>query len=305
MRPARGGGAGRRRVPGALAAAALAGDRQAIEARCAALQRAGGWIRTAGSEALADGTPSDRYRFVHPLHRAVLADRVPARRAACERRIGEWLEAQHATAPARVATALAHHFEAGRDADRAVRYRVLAARTATARHAHREAAAELTRWRWSSACPPPPRDATRRELLEQRGAAAARAATSTPRSRTSPRSSGRAAHRRGRRGGAGAPGAQHRLVIARAPAGSPSPPTWWRAAPTPRRRCSIAPAACTRTGGRASTGGAPEADAAEAAVAAMRAGGHASALAVHLGMHAFSATCAATTPRRGQRPRKR
>ena len=159
---------------GALAAAALAGDRQAIEARCAALQRAGGWIRTAGSDALA-GRHAERPAIASSIAAPrVLADRVPAaRRAACERRIGEWLEAQHATAPARVATALAHHFEAGRDADRAVRYRVLAARTATARHAHREAAAELTRaLALVERLPAGARDATRRELLEQRGAAA-------------------------------------------------------------------------------------------------------------------------------------
>jgi hypothetical protein len=174
---------------GALAAAALADDRQAIEARCAALQRAGGWIRSAGSDALADGTPSDRYRFVHPLHRAVLADRVPAARRPRASDGSANGSSAARDAPARVATALAHHFEAGRDADRAVRYRSCRAHrhgAARASRSGRRADARAGAGR-APARRRPRRD--RRELLEQRARQRARAATSTPRSRTSPRSS--------------------------------------------------------------------------------------------------------------------
>ncbi len=276
---------------GALAAAALAADPRIIETRCATLQRTGYWIRGAGSDALADGTPSDRYRFVHPLHRAVLAERVPAaRRAACERRIGEWLEAEHAAAPARVATALAHHFEAGRDAERAIRYRMLAARTATARHAHREAAAELTRaLPLVERLPPAEREATRRTLLEQRGAAASAMGDVEAAIEDFTALAGAARH-------AGAVDEEVQAMLALGTAWSlrdrargltlaaDAVTRSVRAAPELQRRARAVHAYwwARQHGWRAS-----EADAAAAAVQTMRAGGHGPWLALHLGMHAF------------------
>jgi DNA-binding winged helix-turn-helix (wHTH) protein len=130
----------------ALVAAALERDPVGVEARAEQLARAANWVRGDGVEALPDGSVSNRYRFTHALHGAVLAARVPAARAArLHLRMGEWLERAHGEQAKQLAPLLAHHFDAGGDAVRAVRYYRRAARTAAARHAHREAWAALTR----------------------------------------------------------------------------------------------------------------------------------------------------------------
>jgi DNA-binding winged helix-turn-helix (wHTH) protein len=158
----------------AALAAGLDADAVAIEAHCERLAHATHWIRAAGVEELPDGTASGRYRFSHSLYRSGLVARVPAAaRTRLHLRFGEWLLRVHAARPRDVAVAVAHHFEAGRDAVRAVPALLLAARTAAARHAHREAHAELSRGlALVERLPLEIQAATRRTLLEQRGAAA-------------------------------------------------------------------------------------------------------------------------------------
>ncbi|MDX2170559.1 MAG: AAA family ATPase, partial [Deltaproteobacteria bacterium] len=161
-------------IGAAALAAALDADAVEVEARCERLAHATHWIRAIGVEELPDGSASGRYRFTHSLYRSGLAARVPAAaRTRAHLRFGEWLARIHAARPRAVATELAHHFEAGRDALRAVPALLLAARTAAARHAHREASADLSRaLALVERLPDELQAQTRRALLEQRGFAA-------------------------------------------------------------------------------------------------------------------------------------
>jgi DNA-binding SARP family transcriptional activator/DNA-binding CsgD family transcriptional regulator/tetratricopeptide (TPR) repeat protein len=87
------------------------------------------------------------YRFTHELVRRALLDRLSGpRRAELHLRVGEALEATHASRPPRVLAGLAHHFTAAAplgERERAVEYNVLAAEAAAAALAHDEAAARL------------------------------------------------------------------------------------------------------------------------------------------------------------------
>src|SRR4051794_5103602 len=122
-------------APGAVAAALgrPAGD---VEARCAELVRRGRFLRRRNGA----------YAFTHDVHREALDELAgPDRCAELHRRIGLWVEAEH---PGRLldhAAELAHHFTAGRDPDRAVRYLQLAADQALTRSAWRERARHLRR----------------------------------------------------------------------------------------------------------------------------------------------------------------
>jgi DNA-binding winged helix-turn-helix (wHTH) protein len=131
-----------------FAAASLAGDAEAIENRCEALARREQFIAHGGAEDWPDGTVSTSYRFRHVLYQQVLYERLPAgRRASLHRRIGEREEAAYRSRPGERAAALAVHFERGRDAARAVRYRQLAAEQALQRCAYLEAIEHLARGR--------------------------------------------------------------------------------------------------------------------------------------------------------------
>ena len=88
---------------------------------------------------------AQRFEFAHALYREVLYGRQsPFRRAKLHRRIGEYLEIQHAPDLGELAPELAHHFRACGDWPRTARYLQLAADRATRRYAH-PAAAELLR----------------------------------------------------------------------------------------------------------------------------------------------------------------
>jgi DNA-binding winged helix-turn-helix (wHTH) protein/tetratricopeptide (TPR) repeat protein len=140
-------------VPGmifaaASAAAALEAGVESIESRCQALARREQFIAPAGVEDWPDGTVSARYRFRHVLYQQVLYERLPAARcASLHRRIGEREEAAYRSRPGEHAAAMALHFERGRDMQRAVQYRRIAAEQALRRCAYLEATDHLARGR--------------------------------------------------------------------------------------------------------------------------------------------------------------
>lgn len=112
----------------AAAAAALDANTLAVSDTCALLARTGQFIRAAGSEAWPDGTVAERYTFVHPLYREVLAAQLaPTRRARLHRRIGERMEAAYGHRVVEIAADLAVHFDAARDVQRTVDYHQQAA----------------------------------------------------------------------------------------------------------------------------------------------------------------------------------
>jgi DNA-binding winged helix-turn-helix (wHTH) protein len=129
-------------------AASLGGDPEAVESRCEALARREQFLAPGGGEDWPDGTVSTRYRFRHVLYQQVLYERLPAgRRANLHRRIGEREETAYRSRPGERAAVLALHFDRGRDASRAVRYRQLAAEQALRRCAYLEAIEHLSRGR--------------------------------------------------------------------------------------------------------------------------------------------------------------
>jgi DNA-binding winged helix-turn-helix (wHTH) protein len=158
----------RAEFPVALVAAALGLDALAVEQRCEELARQGQWLVGGGVAELPDGAASSTYRFTHAVYRDVLGQRMaPSRRAQVHLRLGDWVERTYGE---RAAAELALHFEEGRDLPRAVRYLRAAARTATARCAHREALGEMARaLTLAERLPDAGREAMRRALLEQRG----------------------------------------------------------------------------------------------------------------------------------------
>src|SRR5262249_47133148 len=101
-------------------------------------------IRATGFQQFADGVVSSRYQFVHALYRDVLYDRLgPAPRVRLHLQIGERLEVLCSDRASDAASELAHHFEAGADWLRAVKYLRLAGDAARRRLAQREAIAFL------------------------------------------------------------------------------------------------------------------------------------------------------------------
>jgi adenylate cyclase len=115
-----------------------------LESRLEALAGRGRIIEGCGATERPDGMLSARYRFCHALYRQVLYDEIPeARRARLHRMIGEHLRATYGAEAASLAPVLAVHFENGRDAESAARYRRMAGERALGRHAYREAAEHL------------------------------------------------------------------------------------------------------------------------------------------------------------------
>jgi DNA-binding winged helix-turn-helix (wHTH) protein len=274
-----------------LLAAALDDEPLRVEARCEHLAQQRQWLRASGISALPDGRVSGCYRFRHGLGRSVFAQRLPAvRRARVHQRLGEWLER---VAGDTAAAELARHFEASRDGARAIRYLRVAARVATARCANREAVAGLSRaLALAEHLAPAQRGAARRGVLRQRGLAY--------------RAMGDGAAAVADLGewadSAAADGCESESVRALLALSA----AW---APHDRPRAlAVAEAALQRS--RASGDAdlqldarghvaywfarvhgwrAGDAEAAAAALAAARRGGHAAPLAAHLGMHAYFA----------------
>ncbi len=88
---------------------------------------------------------SFQYQFAHALYREVFYKRQPpSRRTRTHLRCGEWFESRDQD-NSEVAPILAHHFEESGTWERAVKYLRIAADTANARLAHKEAASILRR----------------------------------------------------------------------------------------------------------------------------------------------------------------
>jgi predicted ATPase len=101
-------------------------------------------IEDCGVTEWSDGIISARYRFRHAIYREILYQEVPeARRVRLHRRIGEHIMAAYGHESASLAAVLAVHFENGRDAERASRYRRMAGERALGLHAYHEAAQHL------------------------------------------------------------------------------------------------------------------------------------------------------------------
>jgi len=112
----------------AISATAASMDVEEFENVCEGLARRHYIVRSAGSHEFPDGTISDRYEFVHALYREVLyRQQSPGRRAKLHLQVGERIEAVYAEWLSEAAAELAHHFEQGGDALRALKYRRLAA----------------------------------------------------------------------------------------------------------------------------------------------------------------------------------
>jgi tetratricopeptide (TPR) repeat protein len=98
-----------------------------------------------GEEELPDGVVATIYRFTHALYQNFLYDQVLSkRRVLLHRRTGETLERVYADQRARVAGALATHFERGRDFAKAITFLIQAGDTALSRYANAEAVAHFT-----------------------------------------------------------------------------------------------------------------------------------------------------------------
>ena len=121
-------------------------DLERIEASLEALAARSRLITGCGVTEWPDGVLSARYRFRHALYREGLYDDIPeARRTRLHRQIGEHLREAFGPEAASLASVLAVHFERGRDAESAARYRRMAGERALGRHAYHEAAQHLRR----------------------------------------------------------------------------------------------------------------------------------------------------------------
>ena len=128
------------RFPVALIAAALGINPEAAETRCAALAGRRRLLKSAGFEALSDGSFSSTLEFSQPVYRDVLYQKPPpGRRAGASPphrdAVGSAAPAHHPV----VASDLARHFEATHDYGRAARQLLQVAERAGRRFATREA----------------------------------------------------------------------------------------------------------------------------------------------------------------------
>jgi DNA-binding SARP family transcriptional activator len=158
-----------------LEAAAVVGSEFSLGVVAAALERPASDVALgtrgtlANRRTLIERRGEGRFGFIHDVHREVLYDRVPVeRRVVLHRRIGAQLEADGAPA-----SALAAHFVAGRDHERAVRCLEVAAHQAFARTAHPEGIRHLRTALDEVAALPqgPERTRTEVELLSSLGQA--------------------------------------------------------------------------------------------------------------------------------------
>jgi DNA-binding winged helix-turn-helix (wHTH) protein/tetratricopeptide (TPR) repeat protein len=127
-------------------AAALPQDPESAEAELEGLSVRTRLIEDCGVKEWPDGTLSGGYRFHHALYRKCLYEEIPeARRAKLHRMIGEHLRAAYGPEHASMAPVLAVHFENGRDAESAARYRRMAGQRALGRHGYHEAATHFAK----------------------------------------------------------------------------------------------------------------------------------------------------------------
>ena len=130
-------------------------------------------IHVEGVEELPDGSVATIYRFTHALYQNFLYDQLLSkRRVLLHRRAGETLERVYAGQHARVAGALATHFERGRDFAKAITFLIQAGDTALSRYANAEAVSLFSRGRDLVDKLPEGRQAERRAVLLQKRALA-------------------------------------------------------------------------------------------------------------------------------------
>lgn len=130
----------------ALVAAGLSRDAIEVERDIEALVRKDHILVRAGASEWPDGTYSGSYRFRHILYQNVIyQDLAPGLRAQTHKRLGKRLEEAYLGRTSEIASALALHFEQGRDFQSALRYLRQAAESSSKRLGHAEAASYLTR----------------------------------------------------------------------------------------------------------------------------------------------------------------
>ncbi len=128
------------------AAAAIDVPVERVEEVCEGLVRSLRFLRERGTEAWPDGAVAARYGFTHAVYQRVFYRRIPAgRRRLLHQKIGERLEAGFGARAAEAAVELAEHFEQGTLPTRAIPWLEVAAASAGARFAPREAAGFLRR----------------------------------------------------------------------------------------------------------------------------------------------------------------
>jgi predicted ATPase/DNA-binding winged helix-turn-helix (wHTH) protein len=129
----------------AVVAAGAQAAEESVEEQCAALARAGRFLRFQDQQEWPDGSVTSRYHFVHALYQEVLYSRLaPHRRLRLHKSMGERLETGHPHRQQDIANQLAVHFERGRDSERAVHYHHLASENALRRCAYQEAITHAT-----------------------------------------------------------------------------------------------------------------------------------------------------------------
>jgi tetratricopeptide (TPR) repeat protein len=126
-------------------AALLEADELDLEERLDVLAKLHRLIHAEGEEELPDGSVATIYRFTHALYQNFIYDQLLSkRRVLLHRRAGETLERVYAGQHARVAGALATHFERGRDFVKAIAFVIQAGDTALSRYANAEAVSLFT-----------------------------------------------------------------------------------------------------------------------------------------------------------------
>ena len=146
-------------------------DELNLEERLDRLEKIHLLVHTLGEEELPDGNTATRYRFVHALYQNFLyAELLNKRRTLLHRQAGEILVRCYKNQTARVAMALATHFERGRDFARAVEYLNQAASNASALYAHAQAVEHYSRaLALIEKLPEEARDQGRMALYKRRG----------------------------------------------------------------------------------------------------------------------------------------
>ena len=127
-------------------AALLEADELDLEERLDVLAKVHRLVHAEGDEELPDGSVATIYRFTHALYQNFLYGQLLSkRRVLLHRRAGETLERVYTGQHARVAGALATHFERGRDFAKAVAFLIQAGDTALSRYANAEAVSLFSR----------------------------------------------------------------------------------------------------------------------------------------------------------------
>lgn len=119
-------------------------DLEQYDEICEKLARRGQIVRPAAPRNLPGGAVTPCYQFAHAFYRQTIYERLPSRRRSrLHRGVGRSLQALYSETPARIASELALHFEAGLDWKSAARYLQLVAGNKGQRFAYREAASDL------------------------------------------------------------------------------------------------------------------------------------------------------------------